>query len=274
MVRVHCKKEADWLVKALEGLKVEGFAIIEGVLDPEFLKRSIEGLYEAEKKIHKVISKERLLQAGELGVLRITAKYDPFFLKYLELPELLQVIDSTLTNTCVLHVQQGSILPSFPKGQAPPVFQNVFHMDFPRYLNHYFASVNCFFAISPFTKENGGTLLVPGTHQKAERPSEDYLKANAISVECPEGSMFIFDSTLYHAAGENNSGKDRYGINHQFTRSFFKQQIDYVRALGDELVSAQKPRTQQLLGWYTRVPTSLEDYYRGPDDRLYRKGQG
>lgn len=274
MVRVHAKKDPLWLPKAMEGLKIQGFAIIEGVLEGEFLQRAVQGLHDVEKQIVGLMGKDRLLKAGELGVLRITAKFDHFFLQFLELPEILQVVDQTVSSTGVLHVQQGSILPSFPKGQAPPVFQNIFHMDFPRYLNGYFASVNAFFALSRFTKDNGGTLLVPGTHQKAERPSEEYLKANAISVECEAGSMFIFDSTLYHAAGENHSGKDRYGINHQFTRAFFKQQIDYVRALGDEVVSAQKPRTQQLLGWYTRVPTSLDEYYRPEAERLYRKGQG
>jgi ectoine hydroxylase-related dioxygenase (phytanoyl-CoA dioxygenase family) len=47
-----------------------------------------------------------------------------------------------------------------------------------------------------------------------------------------------------------------------------------VRALGDEVVLAQPPRTQQLLGWYTRVVTSLDDYYQPTDKRLYRSGQG
>jgi len=37
-------------------------------------------------------------------------------------------------------------------------------------------------------------------------------------------------------------------INHQFTRSFFKQQIDYIRALGDAVILEQPARTQQLLG--------------------------
>jgi ectoine hydroxylase-related dioxygenase (phytanoyl-CoA dioxygenase family) len=94
------------------------------------------------------------------------------------------------------------------------------------------------------------------------------------SIECPAGSMLVFDSTLWHAAGFNVSGKDRLAINQQFTRSFFKQQIDYVRALGSEVVQAQLPRTQQLLGWYTRVVTSLDEYYQPADKRLYRAGQG
>ena len=70
------------------------------------------------------------------------------------------------------------------------------------------------------------------------------------------------------------SGEDRLAVNHQFTRSYIKQQIDYVRAVGDAAVLAQPPRTQQLLGWYTRVVTSLNEYYRPADERLYRGGQG
>ena len=40
------------------------------------------------------------------------------------------------------------------------------------------------------------------------------------------------------------------------------------------MVKAQAPRTQQLLGWYTRVVTSLDEFYRPADERLYRSGQG
>ena len=60
----------------------------------------------------------------------------------------------------------------------------------------------------------------------------------------------------------------------QFTRSYIKQQIHDVRVLGDAAVLAQKPRTQQLLGWYTRVVTTLDEYYRPEHECLYRKGQG
>ncbi len=149
-----------------------------------------------------------------------------------------------------------------------------FHQDFRRILNNYLASVNLIFAVDDFTRDTGGTLVVPGSHQKDPPPDPEYLRANVVPIECPAGSMLVFDSTLWHAAGANVSGKDRLAANHQFTRSYIKQQIDYVRALGDEVVASQKPRTQQLLGWYTRVVTSLDEYYRPEYERLYRKGQG
>jgi len=270
----NIKTDSNWLSKSLEGLRKDGYAILEGVLEKDFLEQTEEAMYKVQKKIIQDISLDRLERAGELGVLRIMARYDSFFLKYLEIREMLEIVDHTVSSTAVLHLQNGFILPSFPVEKTPLIFQNIFHMDFPRYLNGYLASINVFFAISPFTKENGATLFVPGSHQKLERPSEDYIQSNTQYAECNSGSLFLFDSTLYHAAGKNISGKDRLSINHQFTRSFFKQQIDYVRALETDVILSQEPRTQQLLGWYTRVPTNLKDYYQSPEERLYRKGQG
>lgn len=69
-------------------------------------------------------------------------------------------------------------------------------------------------------------------------------------------------------------GEPRLAVNQQFTRSFFKQQIDYVRLLGHATVLSLPARTQQLLGWYTRVVTNLDEYYRPSEDRLYRAAQG
>jgi ectoine hydroxylase-related dioxygenase (phytanoyl-CoA dioxygenase family) len=86
--------------------------------------------------------------------------------------------------------------------------------------------------------------------------------------------MIVFESILWHAAGDTRSGKDRLALNQPFTRSYVRQQIDYVRALGDEVVQQQPDRTKQLLGWYTRVVTSLDEFYRPPEERFYRSGQG
>jgi ectoine hydroxylase-related dioxygenase (phytanoyl-CoA dioxygenase family) len=231
-------------------------------------------MYGVQERILTEIGEDRLSMAGELGVLRLMMRYDPHFFTFLEIPEVLNVVDGVLSNTAILHLQNGFILPSFPPVSTPTVFQNEFHQDFPRVLSGYIASVNIMFAIDPFTEDNGATLVAPGTHQRMEVPDRAYLARNAVPVECAAGAMLIFDSTLWHAAGRNTSGKDRLAINHQFTRSFFKQQIDYVRALGDDVIQGQPTRTQQLLGWYSRVVTSLDEYYQPPDKRLYRKGQG
>ncbi len=268
------RQASSWLVQVQDALHFVGYAVVEDVLDAAFLTATRDRIYRVQERILSEIGQERLSAAGELGVLRLMMKYDPHFFTFLEIPEVLNLVDRVLSETAILHLQNGFILPAFTAVSTPEVFQNAFHQDFPRVLSGYAASVNVMFAIDPFTRDNGATLVVPGTHKRMETPDPAYLARNAVPVECAAGAMLVFDSTLWHAAGRNTSGKDRLAINHQFTRSFFKQQIDYVRALGDAVILEQPARTQQLLGWYTRVVTNLGEYYQPPDKRLYRKGQG
>jgi ectoine hydroxylase-related dioxygenase (phytanoyl-CoA dioxygenase family) len=274
MYSVNRRTDSDWLTKVLEGVRQLGYAVVEGVVPDALLSETRDALYRVQDLIRAEVGEDRLVRAGELGVQRLALKYDPVFFKYIESPEVLAVIDATVSSTAVLHLQNGFILPPQPAEVATDTFQQSFHRDFPRDLNGYLGSVNTLFAVDDFSAENGGTLVVPGTHQRAEPPAQAFLDSAAVAVECPAGSMLVFDSTLWHAAGKNRSAKDRLAINQQFTRSFFKQQIDYVRALGDDVVEAQEPRTQQILGWYTRVVTSLDEYYRPTEARLYRAGQG
>jgi ectoine hydroxylase-related dioxygenase (phytanoyl-CoA dioxygenase family) len=258
-----------------EALRFTGYAIVRDVLAPELVESTRPAMYRVREHIFKEVGVPRLERAGELGVLRLMLRFDPLFFKFLEVPELLAIVDRIVGDTAVLHLQNGFILPSQEEGSnAPDLFQLRFHQDFPRVLHGYVASVNMMFAIDAFTADNGATLVVPGTQQKIPPPDSDYLRRNAVPAECPAGSMLVFDSTLWHASGVNRSGHDRLSINHQFTRSYLKQQIDYVRALGEEMVLGQRPRTQQLLGYYSRVVTSLDEYYRPEAERLYRRGQG
>ena len=267
------RTDEGWLGEVVQALTYSGCAIVEGVLGEDMVAATREAMYGVQRQIYADLGKERLDAAGELGVLRLMVKYDDLFFRFLELPEVLAVVDAALSETAVLHVQNGLVLPPIT-GSAPEVFQTSYHRDFSRVLNGYVMSVNTFFALDDFSAESGGTMFAPGTHQTDRRPSDVYLNAESVTATCPPGSMVVFDSTLWHAAGANRSGKDRLAINQQFTRSYVKQQVDYVRSLGDEVIKAQEPRTQQLLGWYTRVVTTLDEYYRPADQRLYRSGQG
>lgn len=272
---VDCKQDPDWLTKAVEGVHTLGYTLVEGILSTAEIDETRTRMYAVQQAIRQDIGSDRLERAGELGVLRLMVAYDSHFLSLLEGPEILQIIDATVSPTAILHLQNGFILPPQPRSNGRGgTFQQSFHRDFPRHLNGYLCSINTLLALDDFTAENGGTIVVTGSHQRLARPDDRFLEAAAEPVECPAGTAIVFDSTLWHAAGTNRSSRDRVGINQQFTRSFFKQQVDYIRALGDEVVERQPPRTQQLLGWYTRVVTSLDEYYQPGERRLYRAGQG
>ena len=276
------KKDLDWRAPNVENHSLDfivedirniGYTVIENAVNMDLIAEAEFRLYDAQQKILADIGKDRLDRAGEIGVLRLIMKYDPFFIQFLELPIIQRIVDLTISETAILHLQNGFINPPI-FNNTNNIFQYQFHRDFPRILNGYVASINLFVSVSEFTKENGATLVIPGSHQKNQSLSDSYLNKKSIAIECPPGSLIIFDSTLFHAAGKNITDKDRLGINLQFTRSYIKQQIDYVRALGNDLIEAQQPRVQQLLGYYTRVVTSLDEYYRSENERFYRKGQG
>lgn len=253
--------------RILEALRTEGFVVVEDVVERELRERVREGLYRGLELVQSSVGAETLHRAGELGVVRAPMLASSAFFELLAAPKILEVIDALLSPTAILHLQNGFVLPPANPGDET-AFQRNFHRDFPRVLDGYLCSLNALIAIDDFTAENGATIVIPRTHQREEPPDI----ANAIAAECPAGAVVFFDSTLWHAAGANTSGHDRCAVNQQYTRSYFKQQLDYVRCLGDDVVQRQSPRVQQLLGWYTRVPASLEEYYRA--DRVYRAGQG
>lgn len=256
MMRLTAK--GDWLERISSAMEWDGVAVVEGVLEQALLGRLRMAMFKAGLGIEQEIGKERLEAAGELGVLRLMFKYDQTFYKLLELQEVLSVVDHLLGNCAILHVQNGLMLPSGAGG----VFQTKLHQDFKRDVG--LVSINTLFAVDDFTSENGATMVIPGSHIMGKG-------GVPVSVECPAGSMIVFDSRLWHCAGVNTSGKPRLGINQQFTASWIKQQLDYCRALD---VSGLKPRTQQLLGYYTRVPANLDEFYRPEEERLYRRAQG
>lgn len=262
------------LKKISQLISSSGICIIEDVFEKSFVQKLANVMYETKDKIIQKIGNERLEYAGELGVLRTPMVFNDIFYQILENKVILSIVDEILSSNSILHLQNGFILPSFRDiDKTPKKFQNSYHMDFKRVLNGYLCSLNIMILVSDFSRENGGTLAVPGSHQMSIVPNLMDLQENTKFIDAKAGSILIFDSTLWHCAGINVSGKDRLGINHQFTKSYFKQQIDYVRTIGENKIKLLPERTKQILGWYTRVPTNIEEYYVPKENRLYRANQ-
>ncbi len=128
--------------------------------------------------------------------------------------------------------------------------------------------------LDDFTVENGATYLLGGSHRLAEKPDDDLFFRDAIRAVGRAGSVVVFNSNLWHAAGPNQSSGTRRALTIAFTRPFIKPQLDYARALGDERAEALSPVLRQVLGYNARVPASLDEWYQPPDKRLYQRNQG
>ena len=272
---IDCRRDVGWLTKALSAIRYQGIAIIAGVLDQESIDRSLKAVEHATRAIEEDLGIEKLREARQNGYneLRLPMKYEPYFFEFLAVPQLLEVVDATLSPTAVLRFQNVEVLPRHDSGEVP-LNQCTFHMNSPRVIPGYLASLEVEFALTSFRPENDVLRFVLGTHQQQEPPDRDFLEWAAVPLNCPAGTLVVFDSTLWHREGQNRSDQDVVFVLHQFTRSFVKPHFDYARALGEPCMMSLPERTRQLLGWHTRLPTSLQEFYLPHQQRLYRTGQG
>ncbi len=128
--------------------------------------------------------------------------------------------------------------------------------------------------LDDFTAENGATHVLPGSHRMPDAPSDELFFGTAVRATGVAGSIVMFDSNLWHAAGANRSSSPRRALTLAFTRPFVKQQLDYPRALGYETADSLSPALRQVLGYNARVPASLDEWYQPPEHRLYKRDQG
>lgn len=105
-------------------------------------------------------------------------------------------------------------------------------------------------AVTDFTEENGGTLVIPGSHlwddDRAPRESE------AIATVMPAGSALIWVGSLFHGAGTNRTSDEyRTGLTMALDASNVRQEENMYLSLSPETVAAYPDEIQRLLGWST-----------------------
>lgn len=108
-------------------------------------------------------------------------------------------------------------------------------------------SLSTLWAIDDFTAENGGTLMVPGSHRWGDDERPD--PADAIPLEMPAGSVATYPGTLWHAGGANVTDAFRLGISIQYCVSWARQQETYLLEFPPERAGALSPRLRALLGY-------------------------
>ena len=81
--------------------------------------------------------------------------------------------------------------------------------------------VNTLLALDPFTRETGGTLVVPGSHKWTGPVEQNHAH---VAVEMDAGSILIFDGSLWHNNGANQTAdRTRRALNMYYSQSWLRQ---------------------------------------------------
>lgn len=238
--------EAD---RHAEELLLKGYTIISDLFSSTELenwRQKIDTVYAQQEA---EFGRENLAKIQETDMCRAPLLYDFDFIKVASQPRVIEVVARVLGDWFILNLQNAII-----NRPDKDHHQQSWHRDLP-YQNWVISqplAVNALFAIDDFTEETGGTFALPFTHKIELFPSQEYVENNQISVTMPAGSVVVFDSMMFHRAGDNKSNIIRRAINNLYTKPIFKQQYDFPRALGerDDLDGF----TEKLLGYTSQVP--------------------
>lgn len=149
------------------------------------------------------------------------------------------------------------------------------HRDVRTYSGNFPLLLNTLLMLDDFIVENGATLMMTGSHREwPTRPPEEEFAKRAEPATGTAGSLLVFNSNVWHAAGVNTSDCARRSVTPMFCRPFVKPQFDYPRAIGYDRMTKLSEVQRQLLGYYARIPASLQEWYQPPESRMYRPGQG
>jgi ectoine hydroxylase-related dioxygenase (phytanoyl-CoA dioxygenase family) len=169
------------------------------------------------------------------------------------------------------------IMYAFTSSSLPPHgtnYGNRIHVDSPRWVPGYAFNVGVMWALDEFTDDNGATQVLPGSHHSAATPSAEDFDRHFARLTCAAGSMILFDGRLFHRAGDNRTGAWRHALTMNACRSFMKQRFDWVRFIPAPIAGALSPQARRIIGFDTRLPTSLEEFFLPEERRLYKPGQG
>lgn len=194
-------------------------------------------------------------------------------------PALDGFIENGWLEEMVSHYFGGAafILHAFNPASVSPAAKSYLHRihrDVRTFGGDFRFMLNVLVMVDPFTTENGATHVLSGSHRSSTPPADDVFWAESERLVGPAGSIVLFDSNLWHAAGSNHTDRTRTALTLSYSRAFVKQQMDYPRFLGSEFGAKASPRLRQLLGYNAMVPTSYEEFYQPAAHRLYQANQG
>jgi hypothetical protein len=215
----HCQQLAE-----------EGWTVIEDAADPDFNGRLREAI---------------LRLSGKRGGANMLLARDPVFAEAVLNPRLMAMAEFSVGRGFLISQVAASVRGKGAGAIGLHADNNWLPAPFPA---HNMLLTACW-ACDEYTEAGGATLIIPGTNRLRRHPDADEITAlkGAVPIECPPGSVAMWDGNLWHSNYPRTIDGERVVCHITYTRLMMRQVEDYG-ASADALIDAHGPAMAQLLG--------------------------
>jgi ectoine hydroxylase-related dioxygenase (phytanoyl-CoA dioxygenase family) len=250
---------ADSFEQQILALDLRGCTVLEGLLTPaecNEARAALEQIFAAEQNLPGAPHGPHAAQAYNL------MNKAPVFERLYQLPLLLRLVRHFLGEDAVLSsIQAHRVHPGAPAqglhydGSLTGPFKSLAPADRGRRIVGHTLGLNVAFCISPFTRTNGATRLVPGSHRGPDPqvPREGPVPGETI-VEAPRGAAVIWDIATWHGASANTSEEVRYAVMTPWRRSWIRPEADLSRIVHPEVLERAGEQGRAIFGFSSRPP--------------------
>ena len=253
----------------IKSLDERGYTILRDWVGKEWIshfKNDLPRLFKEHSKIRKENNNGIVSDGVAMNVLASDDLFINFLQVMLDRGLIKDLEDNYFKRDCILN--SFTALNNVPSESK--MFHKKVHRDISGYSHPTPILLNMLIMVHDFTVENGGTLILPYSHLTEDEPTEEYWKDNSIHMTGKAGDLVIWNSNVFHASGINKTQHHRIAIPITLSLPYYKQLLDYPRAIGLERQSEFNYDLQRLLGYHSMMATSVKEWYEPKNTIRYR----
>lgn len=228
----------------MQRIEQDGYTILESVIEPDLIETIEQDLRRIEQE--RGIGPAQNLFEGlhTVRIYNLLAFGEPYN-HIAEHGRVLPIVERVLDQGCLVSSISSIAIERDETSQ--PWHADDQHIPLPR--PHVPLVCNTMWAITDFTKDNGATRLVPGSHQAVDLPPAFGDIDGAIAAEMPRGSVLVYNGSLWHAGGANKTADRRVGVAMNYCAGWMRQQENQLLGIPLDIARTFSPRLRKLCGW-------------------------
>jgi ectoine hydroxylase-related dioxygenase (phytanoyl-CoA dioxygenase family) len=233
----------DQLREKLEQFRTQGYVVLERLIDRQRVASLVAAMNRTEERYGFSYARTSFEGYNTVRINNLLV-YDETFWDVPLQQEVLQIAEGVLDRELLLS--SLCTLTMGPGQAAQPLHDDMQQLGLAR--PGPTLAVNAIWALSDFRTDNGATHVVPGSHRFDHSPSYGG-DAATVAATMPAGSVMIFDGSLWHKGGANNSDDRRYALSCYYCAGWLRQQENLQLGIPQDTAARFPRRLQELCGY-------------------------